>query len=191
MDNSSEGNDKVPEQQSVENIEMPSEPMSETTRVSGFAHGDDMPRKSKRRKLSHKKLLELQKQLETATKEREAKEVLNSKYVTDQSKSVRETNPEPSLRKEIAEKVKEREIEKAIQRARGDSVKDDVGKIRKSIRKEKRKHEKSKEDWAKRVQAVEDEKRLRQERRDKNLKERKEARNQGKKKKVAKRGKKA
>ncbi|CAN8070874.1 unnamed protein product [Agarophyton chilense] len=166
-----------------------SDPSLETTRLSGFASDEDKLRRSKRRKITHKKLVDLQKQLEAATKDKEEKVLLN-KRDKDQSKSGSTGKLNSLTDKDVSDKVKEKEIEKALQRVRGDSVKDDVGKIRKSIRKEKRKHEKSKEDWTKRVKAVEDEKRLRQERRENNLKKRKENRTGSKKKKSMKHGRK-
>lgn len=122
-------------------------------------------RVKKRRKLSESKLKELQRQLAAASKEQELK---------NRAGDIQKDDATGGLGS-VKETVKQREIEKALQRVKGERPKDNVSKLRKSIRVEKRKKEKSKEEWAKRVEALEKEKEERQERRERNLKERREA----------------
>lgn len=162
-----------------------SEATLETTRIEGL-DSEDKPKRTKRRKLRGNKLVELQMQLEKARTEQEKKDNAVKDTVKARFPSSLAAVKASEESAEMADGIKTREIEKAMQRARGVAVKDDVGRLKKTIRKEKRKHEKSKEDWAKRVNAVEEEKKSRQERREKNLKERKENQAKGKKKGQAK-----
>lgn len=118
----------------------------ELSRIEGLDE-TEQPKKSKKRpRTKNMRLNELQTQLDDALEKRDADD----------------------------EAVQENEIQKAMLRAKGAIVKDDVSKLRKTIRKEKRKSVKAKEDWAKRVEAVEDEKMAKQKKREENLKERRE-----------------
>lgn len=149
----------------------------ETTRLAGFS-AEQKRNQVKRRKLTGGKLRELQLQLEQATRESNLKDGTN----TSSAKSI------PGSQKMIVRPAKESstdavvdlEMDKALRRVTGVAVKDDVKKLKKSIRKERRKTEKSKEEWAKRVEALENEKIAKQERRTKHLKERKENKGKGK-----------
>lgn len=136
----------------------------ETTRLDGF-NSEQRVRKAKRRKLRGGKLLELQRKLEEANKE----------------KSMNETHSKTSGKREDdgngeEHDSKQREMEKALQRVQGTNIKDDVKKLKKSIRREKRKVEKSREDWEKRSKTQEMELKAKQEKKVRNLEERKSAR---------------
>lgn len=161
----------------------------ETTRVAGF---EDDGEKRKRRKMGETKLEELQRKLDEATKERELKEKINSDMRTGSTSTLnsnKKKNQNIGDEKDggenaaIVRVVQEREIEKALMRAKGERVKDDVSKIRKSIRREKRKSVKSREEWAARVKAVNKDIKAKQEKRTKNLKERRDAKKAGTKSK--------
>ena len=117
----------------------------------------------KRRKPSVSKLMDLQRKLQRAAKERDSKNEAN------------ERNDDP----EDHSAVYQNEMDKAMARIKGEKVKDDVQKLRKTIRKEKRKTQKSREEWAKRVESVDRDMKARQEKREKNLKERRDAKKAG------------
>lgn len=141
----------------------------ELSRVEGFANEsteNDGTRHPKKRMTKKTRLVELEKQLEGVIQERE------------QAKAVTSGGNEEE--KSAGDAMKQREVDKALQRAKGVAVRDDVSKLRKTIRKEKRKSEKSREEWGKRVQALEEEKLARAKKREENLKARKE--NKGKSK---------
>lgn len=143
----------------------------DTTLLSGFS-GEGKKRKIKRRKLTRGKLQELQLQLEHASKERE----FTDKARTPARSQASVGSSAPMTEVDAATKaVLDHEMEKALSRAKGEEVRDDVKKLKKSIRREKRKTEKSREEWAKRVESLEKEKAAKQEQRERNLKERKES----------------
>lgn len=145
------------------------EPMAiETGLVTGFAKNEQNTKKKFRRKPPAKKLKELQMMLIDAEKKSGSGRKASNANGKDSDVPMSDG--------------KDKEMEKALSRARGESVKDDVRKLKKSIKREKRKTEKSQEEWADRVDTLEKEKQAKQERRDKHLKERKENKASGKKK---------
>lgn len=158
------------------NSEIPNKKLAlETTRLSGFDAGG-APNKRKRRKLSDSKLKQLQRQLQGVMKQNESADTSAEGIASNNDKAKSTADPGSSR----IENPKQSEIGKALEKVKGVQVKDDVRKLKKSIRREKRKTEKSKEEWAKRVAALESEKKAKQEKRERNLKERRE--NKGKSK---------
>lgn len=160
----------------------------ETARMTGFAEDVDEQEndkgKKKKRKLGASKLKELQNNLNDAMKERElkAQSVTLGQKAEEKAKRKRKINgTEGNGGDETVATavVEEREMEKALMRVRGEKVKDNVAKLKKSIRKEKRSGEKSREEWAKRVEAVEEDVKARQEKKQENLKKRREEKKSG------------
>lgn len=134
-------------------------PQLEVGRVEGFDDDhQDQGHEKRRRKGRNQNLKRLEHALDAATKDAEARQTAEMGGESDEREAVRQ-----------------REMQKALERAKGESVKDDVAKIKKSIRKEKRKKEKSKEDWQKRVASVAKDKQARQEKREEHLRERKQS----------------
>jgi Surfeit locus protein 6 len=129
----------------------------EISSVKGFAGEDGKEDKSKRKKRKETRLEHLQKTLENAEAEQETKAELANDGGADASAV-----------------LLDREMEKALLRAQGVSVKDKASKLRKTIRKETRKKEKSREDWAARIENVKEEKEKKQDRREERLKARRE-----------------
>lgn len=131
----------------------------ETNLVTGFINDQVKEPGEEGRRKGMSKLKLLERKLETATKERDMK---------------KEASENKDAKGHAA--VQQLEMDKALARVKGEKVKDDVTRLKKTIRKEKRKSVKSREEWAKRVKTQNREMKARQDKREKNLKERRLAR---------------
>jgi Surfeit locus protein 6 len=130
----------------------------EIASVKGFAGDDAKKDKTRRKKRKETRLEQLKKSLVCAEAEQQKTAQLAVEGGSD-----------------AGGELLDKEMEKAMLRAQGVSVKDKASKLRKTIRKETRKKEKSREDWAARIESVTAEKEQKQGRREERLRVRRES----------------